>query len=220
MTALTRRTWAQIETEVLARIGRSTGSSSRAQHWIDAVYRELCLTYHHYELDAIAADQAISSAATSLALPADCYAIFAVLLKSNAGVEIGRLTAEHARFTLGGQSAAAAQPETYARFASTIYFAQPTDAAYQADIYYYKTPTAPDFASGSPAIDRLWDDVIIRAAADVGLRGYWAPEAAVPQAESLKAFLERVVNPPLATGVLIDLPEAQTLNRSHGGAQG
>jgi hypothetical protein len=220
--AITRRTWANLRDEALRRIGRQTSSdaSGRVEYWIDAVYRDLCLTYHHYELDAIAVDQAIAAAATSLALPADCYVVVAVKLKSDAGVELGRLTKDRAGYLLGGVAEAAAEPESYSRWASTIYFQAPANAAYKADIFYYRQPTAPDFSSGSPEWDRLWDEYLVAGAVDAALRGYWAPDLAVTHGETLKEFLGRVVNPTLVSGILADDQDSPTIDRPHGGAQG
>lgn len=223
MAAIARRTFANIRDEVLKRIGRSTDSaaSSRVEYWVDAVYRNLCLTYHHYELDEVAEDQALAAAAVSLALPSNCYALIAVVLKSNAGVEIHRLTPDRANYLIGGSSATAAQPKSYARFKSTIYFSAPADVAYKLDIYYYRHPTAPDFAgSATCEWDRLWDEYLTAGASDAALRGYWSAENAAPHAESLAAFLGRVVNPPLASGVLRDEQDSPTIDNPHGGAQG
>lgn len=225
MAAIARRTWATIKTEVARRSGRTSDTADTAtngpiEHLIEAVYRDLCLLYHHFELDKTATNQAIASGATSLALPADCYAVIGVLLKSFAGTEIGRLKFQEAGYLLGSRTATAAQPKDYTRFGQTLYFPAPADVAYKADVYYYSQPTAPDFSSGSPAFDRLWDEHLIQGATDLVLRGHWAADQGAPQAESLASFLSRVVNPPLAEGGLLDFQDRANVNRSHGGAQG
>lgn len=222
MAVLTRRTWANLRDEALKRIGRSgdSAASSRVEYWIDAVYRNLALTYHHYELDTELVDQALAEDADELALPADCYVLLAVRLKTNAGVDIGRLLPERASFTIGARSSSTEQPKTYARFGAKIYFPAPADDAYKLDLYYYKVPTAPDFSSGSPAWDRLWDEYLVQGACDLAMRGYWVPELAAGHAQSLAAFLDRVVNPQLASGILTDSEDRRTTDQPHGGAQG
>lgn len=222
MAALTRRTWATIKTEVTLLAGRETdtASAARVEFWVDAVYRKLCLTYHHFELDTLAADQALAAGATSVNLPADCYAVMAVLLKTNAGVEVRRLTRERAGYLLGRRAGTAEEPKEYARFGSKLYLPAPADAAYKLDIYYYAEPTTPDFSSGSPAWNRMWDEHLVAGAAEWAMKGYWAPDVGVPHAETLRDFLQRVVNPPLASGVLADDQDHPTIDRPHGGAQG
>jgi hypothetical protein len=219
--ALTRRSFSDLRDEVLKRSGRpgDSAASSRVEYWVDAVYRDLCLTYHHFELDTIAADQALAAAASSVSLPADLYALIGVALKTSAGVEIHRLTPERASYLLGRRETTADEPKEYARFGSKLYFPAPADAAYLLDIYYYKEPVAPDFSSGAPAWNRMWDEFLVAGATDFTLRGFWS-ENAIPHAETLKSFLSRVVNPPLASGVLRDDENRPTIDRPHGGAQG
>lgn len=225
MAVLARRTWVTIKTEVARRSGHTSDTADTAaggpiEHSIDAAYRDLCLLYHHFELDKTAADQAIASGVTSLALPVDCYAVIGVLLKQTGGAEIGRLKFQEAGFLLGSRTATATQPKDYTRFGQTLHFSAPTDAAYKADVYYYSQPAAPDFSSGSPSFDRLWDEHLIQGATDLVLRGHWAADQGAPQAESLAAFLSRVVNPPLSEGGLVDFQDRSNVTRSHGGAQG
>lgn len=222
MAALTRHTWSTIKTEVLDRIGRptDTAAGARVEYWIDAVYRDLCQTYHHFELDAVAEDEAVGAGAVSLDLPADLYVVVVPVLKSDAGLKLGRLTPERASFLVGRDDTTPEKPEKYARHGTKLYFPAPADVDYLVDLYYYRHPTTPDFASGGPEWDRLWDEYLIQGATDMALRGYWAAEQGAPHAEMFRDFLKRVVNPSLVSGVLRDSEDMKTTDQPHGGAQG
>lgn len=225
MAALTRRTWQEILDEVADRLGHDQdtsidSTSGRAAHWIDYAYRIICLLWHHYELDDVDTSVTLSSGTRSASLPADTHIVMGVGLATSGGSQEKRLVHKSAKFLLQHYTAESAKPDYYTRFGDTLYFDTEADQSYDLSIYRYKEPGAPDYASGSPAIDRLFDYAIIEGAVYLGQRALWRPDLSGSTEQSLMSFLQKVVNPPLAAGPMVDTDERRTTDRSHGGAQG
>lgn len=222
MATITRRTWANLRDEALKRIGREgdSAASTRMEYRITDAYLALALTYHHFELDGLVSNQDVASGALSTALPSDCYIVTGVRLLDEVGAHLQRLELEAQQFAFGTASSTAERPSSYVRWGSSLYFPAPTDDDYEVDIAYYKVPTLPDFSSGSPDTHWLWDQAILGMAVAGGSVDHWASEVAAPHVETLNAFLERVVAPPLKMGSLRDVVDAMTVDRPHGGAGG
>lgn len=223
MAALTRRTWATLKTEVGKRIGRegdTTGALAAGgpvEHWIDAAYRMICRTWHHPELDE-EDPGTLGSGVDSLALPSNCLLPIAIRFENSLGNQrLGRATISRFSYLIGFSPKRLGLPTEFARFNDAIYFDRTTDASYGYDLYYYRKPVAVDFASGGSELDQSWDQLIVSAATELGLKGYWQPDLAQAQAETLQSWASRFAQVMIASGGVVDTDQAA---EPHGGPQG
>lgn len=217
------RNFQEIRDEVMFRLGREgvTAFESRAETLVDAVYREICQTWHHHELDAVPAGTAtLSAAATSFDLPSDRYLVYGVRLKDGSTLK-GRLGYTRAVDLFGQQTTSSGLPEKYARYGDKIYVDRPADTSYTAEIFYYKRPTDPDFSTpNSPEIDPLFDEIIIEWATARGQGMLWRPDLASAGYERLGPFWQRVANAPLRSGLQVDRDTGDVSEEGYGGALG
>lgn len=221
MADLARRTWEEMRDEVLVRLGRegNAASEARAEHWVDAAYRLVCQGWHHFELDTTTT-LALAAAATSVALPADCFVVVGVNLLDNAtGAEVGNLVPLRAGKLLASNQPTGV-PKKYARFGDTLHVDAAADVAYDLFVSYYTDPDTPDFSAGSPSIDRVFDQVVIEGATELGQKGYWAAELGAVARETMATYLGSLPYPPLSTGSAVDRADAGSVDRPYGGPQG
>ena len=200
---MAHQTFEQIRDEVMIRLGRKavTAFNARAEALVDACYREICQTWFHHELvDDPTPTAALSQAASSVAVPADCYLVFGVRLLSGSTPK-GRLGWMRPIDLFGRFSATQGLPEHYTRFGQKIYFEKPADAAYTVEIFSYRRPTDPVFTGApAPEIDELFDEVLIEWATAKGQGALWRPDLAAQGVQSLADFWQRAANPPIASG--------------------
>src|SRR6476661_5355659 len=168
MAAITRRTWQAIEAEAIRRLAgqNQTGFSLRVDHWLWSAYWLLATTYHHFELDKEdTTTLTIASGANTLALPSDCFMVVALTLRAS-GVQVGEVNDYSFSALRSAYTATSGQPQRRSRFGSNLYFDVKADKTYNVDLYYYKTPAAPDFVSGAsfPETSVDVDEHIIEAA--------------------------------------------------------
>lgn len=223
MAALTRRTWATMKTEVGKRLGRegdtagALASGGPVEHWIDAAYRMICRTWHQPELDEEDSGT-LSGGSVGINLPADCLLPIALILQNALGTDnVGRVILNRFSYVIGLSPKRTGQPTEFARFDDQIRFDRAVDSSYGYILYYYKKPTAVDFASGGPLIDQSWDQLIVAAATELGLKGYWQPDLARVHAETLQSWAARFGQVMVASGGIVDTESAA---EPHGGPLG
>lgn len=224
MAVLGRRTWPQLRNEALLRLGNpgATGMSSRVEYFMTAAYRDLALTYHHFELDVVDTSKALSTSNNEVALPTDCHIVVAVrLLAVGSGTILGFLKYHSTQALFGDYLAAVAPPKRYTRFASKLYVEKKPDAAYPIHIYYYKLPAAPDFTgAGSPEISEDMDEHLLEGTIRKAAPALGRPDIGSVQRELLVEWLGQQVRPDTVSEPLAGLPERQQTHRTLGGAQG
>lgn len=226
MAALTRRTWADIKTEVAARCGRSndtvfTASAGRAEHSISDAYFDIALTFFHHELlETTTITLPSSSGINSVALAGTEYLVLAVW-REGASSFTANLTPADARALLA-MDRSSAGPSSWARVDQTIYLDGTIDGAAATEkigMVDYKLPTAPDFSSGSPETGRVWDERIIQAALAILFPAQWRFDMAVVEAERLMDFAARSVHAPLRSLGLVET-DGSRLRLPTGGTAG
>lgn len=208
---MANRTFVQIRDEVMTRLGRSGVSAfePRAEALVKACWLEICQTWYHHELAVEpAATETLAQDADNFALPSDTYLVFGVALKSGSTLK-GRLGWMRPMNLFGSRLGSSGLPEHYTRYQNKIYVERPADAAYTAEIYYYRQATEPDFNTpNSPDIDPLFDEVLVEWATAKGQGALWRPDLAGQGRQSLAEFWSRVAHPPLAAGLQRDRDEA------------
>lgn len=222
MTVLSRRTWSDLKTEHISRLGRTsdTNYAPRAERFIESAYYELALTYHHFELEDENTSVSTSTSAAYVSLPTDTYIVFGVWTQ-DPGTSDDRkpLAYRNLKQILhAGDPERSAEPKAYSRSGQRLYFDTMPDQVYPLKIFRYIRPTAPDFSSGSPTLDRLWDEVILDLSVARGLSASWEPEAAALAQQRVMEFIERSAQPLLKQHPIHDLAASHGV--PHGGAQG
>lgn len=152
MAALTRRIWSAIRDEVIKRCGNitATGYSDRIEYFVQEAYYDLATQFHHFELDKEDASIVLSTSVNSITLPTDCHIVVGFRLRNAAGTAVVGEVGEYDYASLAANyTATAAQPKRRARFGNKLYFDSLPNAAYTSNLFYYRLPTAPDFASAS-----------------------------------------------------------------------
>ena len=225
MALIVRRTWAQMLDEVIRRAGGVDAStfSSRVEYALWSTYLDLCLSYHQFELDKLDTSLTLSTSAPSLALPSDCYIVVGVRLRDAlvGTAVVGQLSYKASRLLLFEYRATpAARPKHYTRFLSTLYFDSLPDAAYKVDLYYYKTPTAPDFSSTSPETHPELDEHLIQGALSVLFPSLGRPDLAQAQLTNLQNWLALNTRPAMVAETPAGKSERFETVTSHGGQQG
>ena len=219
---MAHQNYQEIRDEVMKRLGRSgvTAFNTRAQNLVDASYREICQTWHHHELDKESSGLTTSVGSDTVALPADCYLVFGVRLLSGSTLK-GRLGYMRPIDLFGQQSTSNGLPTRYTRFGNNLVLDRPADAAYSAEVFYYRRPTDPDFATPtSPEIDELFDEILIEWATARGQGMLWRPDLGAAGLQSLGEFWSRVANPPLRSGSQRDRDEGDVSDTPYGEALG
>jgi hypothetical protein len=223
MAPLVRRTWAQLRDEAIACGGGHdyTGYSGRVEFWMEQAYYDICLSWHHYELEA-SATAAVLENDTSIPVPADLFVLMS-LHRPNANGGLSKaLLLQRTHFLVANFSGTAADPDSYCRFGSTVLLNCPVIAGAVGNwtFRYYKVPVAPDFTSGSPAINRVWDDHLIDATLARLQQRVWRPDLAGVSAQVLDQWIQQQVQPDMVSNIQANMPTLITQNRPTGGAQG
>jgi hypothetical protein len=223
MASITRHTWATMKAELVRRLGGRTESSfsARVEYWLDAALLDIGLTYHHFELDKTDTSITLNAGSSTITLPTDCYVLIGVGLR-NPGLTTFKkwVTLQNLRYVQANFSETSAVPSEYARFGTSLQFNCNSDQNYPLLLRYYRLPTAPDFASGSPELSRFWDEHLIEAALAKAQGALWRPDLSAATATTLQEFLDKQIQPPLLVDLLPDRSTVTTANRTHGGAQG
>lgn len=222
MAVITRRTWQAIETETIRRLAgqTQTGFSLRVDHWLWNAYRMLTSTYHFFELDKEDVSLTIASGANTLALPADCFAMIAMTLRVS-GAQVGEVQDYSFSALRSAYTATAGQPSRRSRFAGKLYFDVKADKSYDVDLYYYRTPADPDFASGSafPETSVDVDEHIIEGACRFANPAIGRPDLGDVDRQLLTEWLAQQVRPALVAEPL-EARERTETGRTLGGMQG
>lgn len=224
MTAIARRTWSQVETEVIKRLGNidSPGFSARADNWIWEAYKWLSLTYHHFELDEIDGRQVTPTNGTAILLPDDCYSLIAVIRRDAAGKPTGSgLTRSWPSSLFADFTGQVGIPSKYARYGSKVFLNTISDQPYPLDIYYYRLPTQPDFASNSlgSELGADLDESLINLTLQVAFPAIGRPDLGDYCGTLASNYLQMQSRPALITEPLAVRERIET-NRTIGGGQG
>lgn len=222
MAVLSRPTFADMETEVVRRLGGIdyTGFSTRVEHWIANAYSWAATSFHHIELDAVTSSPpTVSVGDPSYDLPSDCYIVLAVRLGTNYNRWLRPTNFEAITAKVLTTNGA---PVEWSRFLDKVYFDRPPALETTAVTYYIKEPAAPDFSTPtSSALAAEWDELIVLKATILGLIGTWRPDLASGLEEGqLLPLLQSVPNLPLATGAHLDKTVRTKVEEGIHGAQG
>lgn len=206
-------------TEARLRLGNAP-ATGRADHFINAAYLRLALGYHHYELDKIDTSISCVVGTPTITLPTDCFTVIAVRIRTGSTLH-PPLQPRDAHVLFGGRTTTNAKPAHYTRYLNLIHFNCPPDATYNVDLYYYRNPIAPDFASASATseLSWLWDEAILEGAVALGHKTVWRPDLGMADLETLSSWLARQAQPGIIEETLRDVPQKPRLGLSHGGVQ-
>lgn len=222
MAAITRRSWLAIEAETIRRLAgqNQTGFSLRVDYWLWHSLWMLATTYHHFELDKEDTTLSLAAGANTLALPADCFMLVAMTLRVS-GAQVGEVTDYSFSALRSAYTAATGQPSRRSRFGSNLFFDVKADRLYNVDLYYYKTPAAPDFASGAsfPELGIDCDEHIIEGACRFANPAIGRPDLGDVDRQLLAEWLAQQVRPALVAEPL-EARERTETGRTLGGMQG
>lgn len=222
MATITRRGWSLIQDEAQRRLAgiASPGFTARIDYWVWAAYQQICLTYHHFELDSFSTSLSIALGASTLALPADCYAVIAMTLRDGTGAYAGEVRQYELAAVRGAYVAASGRPSRRARFGSTLYLDMKADQLYNVDLFYYRFPTAPDFATNTaPETASDVDEHIIEGAVRLAHPAIGRSDLGDVDRQLLADWLSQQIRPSLNQETLEDTERAGA-ERTLGGAQG
>jgi hypothetical protein len=206
--AITRRTWAQIETEVQRRLfgiaytGFSGGGTSRADYFIWQAYKDLCTLYHHPELDVLTS--LTFSGTNTLNLPADTFVVVGCrYVDFNTG-NITPLTKENFRtLFLRYIPNQFGVPSRYARWGSKLYFDIQGINPNTLDLLYYQLPAAPDLtSSGTPIFSSDCDEHLIDLAVAYAMNWIGRPDLGASGYQTLQDWLAQQVRPSVTEDLL------------------
>lgn len=223
MATITRRGWSAIETEVQRRLAgnNASGFTTRIDHWVWAAYQQICLTYHHFELDKEDLTGTISSGANTFTLPSDCYAVIALTLRDSTGAIVGEVAQYEFAAVRGAYGADSGQPSRRARFGSKLYFDKKADQNYSTDLYYYRFPTAPDFTtSTAPETASDVDEHIIEGACRLANPAIGRADLGDVDRQLLADWLGQQIRPSLNQDGILEQRERSGAGRTLGGSQG
>lgn len=225
MAAIARRSFYDLLQEFLRRIGRGTSDtawSSRGQEILNASYLEIAARYHHFELD-VESTLSLTTSNFKVALPADCWAVRAVIATTSGGDYAGDLPLSEVEFNASLFDAVAGQPRRYARFAASLYFDRKPAATTTFALLYYKQPTAADFSvtPAYSALHRIWDDAILCAALARASAAIWEdPQRTMFWLSEAERFAQSNGQPALAVMPIAGDPARSTTGFTIGGKQG
>jgi hypothetical protein len=170
----------------------STLPVARAGKLVEAAYLDLCHAVHHYELDEIDSTIVLDITENWIDLPVDCHiAVLLTIGDASTGAFIAALLPDRFQQVYYKQETVAGAPAIRGRFGSQLFFDRIPDAAYKSILYYYKNPTAPDFATGNSALDRAWDEHIVEGAVAKATGAIWDLEKSTHQGEALSEWVQR-----------------------------
>jgi hypothetical protein len=219
--AITRRTLANLKTEVTLRLGNPNNTSINVEHYLWAAYLRLALTYHHFELDRVTSPMlTLSTTVNTLALPADCFiAIHSQVWDAAGTAALGWTTETDFATLVRDYDATAGRPEKHARFGSSLYFDKLPDVAYKVQLFYYGRPAAPDFAGAATSeLDVEADEHLIEQAVILASGGTGTPSVELNRM-LLDDWLAQQVRSSLLDPVSARR-ERRNTERTIGGAQG
>lgn len=205
MAPIARRTWAQIKTEAILRAGREDDANfaPRMEQFIAAAYLDLCHIIHHPELDKEDTSLTLTTSTHSFALPSTCYVLVGIWLRDPAGGAFLKAPVYRSPdLTYQEYIDEQRRPDNFSQFGRKVIFPSKPDLAYPTTLFFYADPTAPDFGSGSPEINRVWDEHIIEGAVARALHAAWTPQEAAIEGELLESWLSRQPQMAVRTGRL------------------
>lgn len=208
MADITRRTFGNLRTEALKRLGHAAAGATyqgRVEHLLYSAYLELSLTFFHHELVTYDTSLVASTSVPTLALPANCYAVMGVAIRSAANAWIGplRRSTEHSMAKQDQTTASTGQPDEWARRGANLWFDKVASTALKIDLLYYKTPDAVDFTtSDTSELHWLFDEMILQRALSLGWPTRWRFDLESVQRELLTDVLGRTLHAPLGGTLL------------------
>jgi hypothetical protein len=231
MAVLTRRTWAELLTETILRVGNITASGfdTRLKYFLAASYTHLCTRYHHVELDTRSTVEC-STSANFVALPSDLYILVAVILhQASPDIYIfppgppiiGPLVIEDYRLTSDNYVGypTLARPTKCARYGNNLYFDSLPDQAYVVEFAYYRRGLLPNFGTTSPELDYDVDEHIMDGALRLAFPAVARADLGEVNRQLLEEWAESQVRVPLLDP-LTNLPERERTGTTYTKGQG
>lgn len=216
-----------MKTEHILRVGREddTNYASRAEEFIAASYFFICNRWHHAELDSSSTSLALNTSNNTCSIstlsPGIVQGVALRQISGGSGAFIKMMTPRHFRDIVSRYNTTAGEPSYYARHGTNLFVDRLPDLAYELTIYYYDTePAAPDYASGSPAIGRAWDEAILEYSCYLAHKATDRPDLANTHLEMFSEQVETMPNPRLVEVLQAPLPSGVTKDIAHGGPNG
>jgi hypothetical protein len=213
-----------IKAEVLKIFGTpdNTSIDARIEQWIKMSYWQLCLGWHHYELDVEDRTRTLGRGSAILELPTNAYILFGVGLHDKDDNDfVSWMANRDPRSIQSRFTATENQPVDYARLGNKIILNCQADKNYPLALWYYSLPEEPDFETpNGSALSEIWDDILILHAAVKGLRRLWEQHVAAPFLQDLQDLLSMVPQVPLVAQELPDRPSMSLAEQTIGGGQG
>lgn len=219
MAVIARRTFDLLKDEHVRRVGRDgdsnyTATSGRAEQFITSAYFDICRMWHHSELDATSTAVTLSASAASASIAAitDLDIVTAVAIRTVVGGTLLRglrRTNDVSGLVSKAINATADVPAEYGRFGSALFFDVVPDQAYPTTIYYYKVPTAPDFAAAaaSSALRRVWDEHILQYSVAMAQGALWVPEHVPASYQMFQQYAQFAPEVPMPQGNTAEKPK-------------
>lgn len=226
MTAIARRTWANMSTECEAVLGGTiyANQQTRIRQYLNDSYRQICVAIHHYGLDE-EDTQTLVQGQSILDVPSNAYAIYGVTEIDSSGNTLAILSNKNEMVRKGLWISSEGQPDKFARTGKgglKLQLNRPVDQDRRYRIDYLRTPTAPDFDGGSfyPDTDEVWDATIMdMALVRLGARTQSQVIYGMHK-ELLGDFLGMQIQPFLQDEPPADLPNRIKIDGPRGGNQG
>lgn len=226
MAVIARRTWAEIRDEVIKRAHGIdvSGFSTRVEHVLWATYLDLCLSYHHFELDVLDTSTLTASISTNqVTLPTNCFIVISVRLRDAATGLIfkGQVSAAPARVLVTEYRKVTGLPTRYCRFGSALHFNFIPSEAFKVDLFYYKTPIAPDFSTAtSPETHVEMDEHLIQGCLGTLFPALGRPDLAMAHLDNLHNWVALQTRPAMVAETPAGKHERVETSTSLGGNQG
>lgn len=227
MASINRRTTDELLTEHQLRAGMSgvTAYVARSKEYLAAAYTHICATWQHPELEATFTSGTISSGSDSLDISTeDPLVIFKVWLlvdATSAFIKRLRMLNSHALLQRYRAPTTAIQPDYYSRYAETLLFETPTNAAYKVKMFYYKKPTDldDDGTTSNSVLSREWDEPMLEYSLYLAHKSAWRPDLAAAHLECYKNMVSELPTLPILSGDEAE-DEDRPMSKPHGGARG
>ncbi len=225
MAVIARRTWANLETEHILRVGREgdTAYNARAQQFINSSYFLICRTWHHWELDTIITSLVFSTSDNEMDISSITPVIvFGVEMQDAISAAFIKMVLQkNFRYITDNYSADAAEPKYFGRHADKLYFDKQPDQVYKSRVFYYDVePPAADFATGSPDISRTWDEPLLTYSVYLAHLAESRPEEAQAHLQTFGQMVEPLPQPLLSHVLQVGRPGRELEDTTHGGAEG
>ena len=196
-----RKTWAQLKTEHLDRSRQSSDANydSRAEDFLTQATFDIGRLFKHRIQDEEDTTLVFDLTSLSYALPVDHQTVIALKIVDPDSGKIAKILTpvSFASVIAAQQDEHDGLPQKMAIYKESLHFDKIADKLYTTTLYYQTIPTAPDFATGVPVTERVWDAHILEWS--LVLSGFSTGESDVARGalQALQFFLQTTPDSPL-----------------------